>query len=123
MNFPVFDLHCDTAEALVSKAVYSNETLKKNTLHIDLERAKKLPGYGQCFACFTSDLPGIAPDGISPVQMFERELAAIYSEVVKNGDAIRLAYCAEDIRKNLNDGMMSAVLSIEGPAGFGFDPT
>ncbi len=122
MKFPVFDLHCDTAESLVRKAAFADETLKKNSLHIDLERASKLPGYGQCFACFTSDAPGVTPEGISPILMFERELAAIYSEVEKNRDIIRLAYSAEDIRRNLDNGMMSAVLSIEGPAGFGFDP-
>ena len=54
MNFPVFDLHCDTALELLGKDLRSPKRLKQNDLHIDLERAKALPGYCQCFACFTT---------------------------------------------------------------------
>jgi len=118
MNFPVFDLHCDTAEALVLNKDCGD--LKRNTLHIDLERASKLPGYGQCFACFTTSEPNHF-NGISPVQMLEREIAVVYSEIEKHSNMIRLAYSAEDINTNLDNGLMSAVLTIEGPAGFGFD--
>ena len=35
-------------------------------------------------------------------------------------DLISLAYSASDIRKNLDKGKMSAILTIEGPAGIGF---
>ena len=45
MKFPVFDLHCDTALELLGKDLRSPKSLKKNNLHIDLERAKSLPGY------------------------------------------------------------------------------
>ena len=119
MNFPVFDLHCDTAEALVLRKDCGN--LKKNSLHIDLERASTLSGYAQCFACFTT------PDankfgGLSPLQLFEREIAAIYSEVDKHAGLIGMAYSADDIRNNKENGRMSAIMTIEGPAGFGFDP-
>ena len=54
MNFPVFDLHCDTAYALLGKDRNSAGSLRKNDYHIDLDRAKTLPGYAQCFACFTT---------------------------------------------------------------------
>ena len=39
MNFPVFDLHCDTALGLLKPEVAANGGLLKNNLHIDLERA------------------------------------------------------------------------------------
>lgn len=121
MNFPVFDLHCDTAYALLGKDANSAGSLRKNELHIDLERAKSLPGYAQCFACFTT------PEMVdwhraSPITIFERELATIQREVDKNKRLISIAYCAEDIKANLEKGKMSAILTIEGPAGFGFDP-
>ena len=45
MNFPVFDLHCDTACALLGEDRNSAGALRKNQLHIDLERAKALAGY------------------------------------------------------------------------------
>lgn len=121
MNFPVFDLHCDTALALLGKDLNQPGSLRKNRLHIDLERAGKLPGYCQCFACFTT--PDFQEGNhVSPVVIFERELATIQRELDKNSDLMRLAYSTEDIRRNAEEGMMSAVLTIEGTAGFGFDP-
>jgi len=42
MNFPVFDLHCDTALALLGEDMNQAGSLRKNSLHIDLERAKAL---------------------------------------------------------------------------------
>lgn len=115
MNFPVFDLHCDTAYALVESEEY--QSLRTNKLHNDLERAKALGGYAQCFACYTTtDEKG------NPVDKFEKQLATIIGEVERNSDLIRLAYDAENIEVNHNNGLMSAILTIEGPAGFGFDP-
>lgn len=118
MNFPVFDLHCDTACALLGSDRNSVGELRKNQLHIDLERARKLGGYAQCFACYTSPLM----EGISPVVMFERELATIQREIDKNKRLISIAYTMEDVRANLEKGKMSAILTMEGPAGVGYDP-
>ena len=121
MNFPVFDLHCDSALALLGDDMNSAGSLRKNELHIDLERAKELPGYCQCFACFTT--PAMEEWGkTSPVVMFEREIATIQRELDKNKKLMAIAYSTEDIRKNADKGKMSAVLTIEGTAGFGHDP-
>ena len=121
MNFPVFDLHCDTALALMGKDLMGGIELKKNDLQIDLERASKLPGYAQCFACFTT--PAMREwHQASPLVIFEREMGTILSEIEKNNKVIRLAYTAKDVRDNLEKGIMSAILTIEGPAGFSFDP-
>lgn len=119
MNFPVFDLHCDTALALLGDDLNQAGSLRRNTLHIDLERAGKLPGYCQCFACFTSPQMG-AP--VDPVVAFERELVTVQREVYNNRDIISLCYSAKQIEENLNKGKMSAILTIEGPAGFGYSP-
>ena len=121
MNFPVFDLHCDTALALLGKNFRGEGSLKNNTYHIDLERAKSLPGYAQCFACFTSTWEKL-PSGLTVADVFEREMVVILREIEANRDIIRLAYYADDIQKNYEKGLMSAILTIEGPAGFGFDP-
>ena len=121
MSFPVFDLHCDTALELLGKDLQGGISLRKNQLHIDLERGAKLPGYAQCFACFTT--PAMQEwMRKSPVEIFEREMIAILSEIEKNRDWIALAYTAGDVRKHYENGIMSALLTIEGPAGFGFDP-
>lgn len=118
MNIPVFDLHCDTSLALLGEDLRQCGSLKKNKLHIDLDRAGKLPGFAQCFACFTTESYKDTP----PVTVFERELATIFREVERNSNLIRLAYSADEIEKNQCSGMMSAILTIEGPAGFGYDP-
>ncbi len=120
MNFPVFDLHCDTALALLGERMDEAGSLRSNSYHIDLDRAKTLPGYAQCFACFTT--PMMEQWGSVPVaDVFEREMVSVLREVEKNKDMIAQAFSAKDVRKNLEKGMMSAVLTIEGPAGFGFD--
>ena len=121
MNFPVFDLHCDTALALLGDSMNEAGALRKNELHIDLERAAKLGGYAQCFACFTT--PSMQEWAkTSPVVVFERELATIQREVDKNKDLIAIAYSADEIEENRENGKMSAILTLEGTAGIGYDP-
>ena len=121
MSFPVFDLHCDTALALLGKKLGGGKELKNNDLHIDLDRAKTLPGYAQCFACFTTPFMEQWYKK-SPVEVFEREMAMILHQMEKNPNMIRQAYSAGEVRKNQEKGIMSGILSIEGPAGFGYDP-
>ena len=111
MKFPVFDLHCDTAKELISCE------LKTNHAHIDLDRAAQLPGYAQCFACFTT-----TGTKVNPVDYFEKKMMAVLKEIDKNKTLIRQAFTADEIERNREEGIMSAILTIEGPAGFGFDP-
>lgn len=121
MNFPVFDLHCDTALALLGEGLNSQGSLRKNSGHIDLERAGTLTGYAQCFACFTTTWKNL-PGGITVTQVFEREMETVLREIEQNKDVIARAYSAADVERNRERGLMSAILTIEGPAGFGFDP-
>ncbi len=121
MNFPVFDFHCDTALALLGEDLNQAGSLRRNQFHIDLERASKLGGYAQCFACFTTPMME-QWHNLSPIVLFERELATIQREIEKNRDLISIAYSPKEIRKNQNAGKMSAILTLEGTAGFGHDP-
>ena len=69
MNFPVIDLHCDTVLALLGDDMNRAGSLRKNRFHIDLERASRLGGYAQCFACFTTpfmEKPSSLLSGKSP---------------------------------------------------------
>lgn len=117
MKFSVFDLHCDTALELLG----NDRLLRRNHHHIDLERAKALPGYAQCFACFTT--PMMEEWGIGKAEdIFARELDVISREIENNADLIAPARTAADVEANRDEGKMSAILTIEGPAGFGFDP-
>jgi len=121
MNIPVFDLHCDTALGLLGRGTEEVGNLCRNQLHIDLERASQLTGYCQCFACFTT--PGMTQwMKVSPTVVFQRELAAIQRELERNNDLISIAHTAEEVEINRKNGKMSAILTVEGPAGFDFDP-
>lgn len=121
MNFPVFDLHCDTALELLGKQMLEPKKLDRNDLNIDLERAKALPGYCQCFACFTT--PFMTEwNQVSPEVVFQKEMDIILAELDRCKDTICQAYTASEVRENDKNGKMSGILTIEGPAGFGFDP-
>lgn len=113
MIFPVFDLHCDTALALLDES----KKLWKNDLHIDLFRSGQLPGYVQCFACFTTTL-----SEKDPTIVFAQELDALLNQINENPEKIRLVHAANEIERNLERGISSAILTIEGPAGIDFDP-
>lgn len=121
MNLPIFDLHCDTATELLGRDFSGTTPLRSNQLHIDLERMKQYPTYAQCFAFwFTTDLP--LPKGIKVEDLFWRELSVLQDQIDKNKDLIRQARSAADVRKNMADGVASAIFTLEGPAGIGFDP-
>lgn len=121
MTFPVFDLHCDTASVLTGRNLKGDGKLSKNNGHIDLERAKNLPGYAQCFACFTTDWKDL-PANVRVEDVFEQQLAVILREFAENHHCIRQAFTAEDVERNRCSGLMSGILTIEGPVGFGCEP-
>ena len=121
MNIPVFDLHCDTVTELLGRDLSGSTSLRNNQLHIDLERGATLAGYAQCFAfCSTTDIP--LPKGIKIEDVFWREVSLLQDTIDKNSDLIRQARSAEDVRRNLADGKISAIFTLEGPANIGFDP-
>ena len=122
MNIPVFDLHCDTALELLGRDGQDEKSLRSNDCHIDLERAGRLAGYCQCFACFTTPFMQDWMK-ISPEIVFEREIAILQKSLRENSDILKQAFTASDVENNLNDGFMSAIFTIEGPAGFGFEPS
>lgn len=121
MNVPVFDFHCDSAFKLLGEDLNQAGSLRKNACHIDLERAGKLPGYAQCFACFTTSDKEVVGD-LSPIVLFERELATIQREVDRNSDLISIAYTPAEIEENRQNGKMSAILTLEGTAGIDYNP-
>lgn len=121
MKVRVFDFHCDTALKLLGQNLDEAGSLGKNGGHIDLERASALSGFAQCFGCFTTPYMQ-ERHGISPTVVFERELATIQREADRNKDKIAIAYSPKQIRERQAQGLMSAVLTLEGTAGIGYDP-
>ena len=119
MKLPVFDLHCDTALALSERAeVYT--ALRSNHRHVDLTRAGELGGYAQCFAMFTT--PDFEKWYQKPVtEVFDNMLTNLEKEIEMNSDLIARAGSTAEIEQNRAAGKMSAVLTLEGPAGINFD--
>ena len=121
MNVPVFDLHCDTVTELLGHDLSATTPLRSNQLHIDLERMKQYPGYAQCFA-FWSTTGMSLPKGMKAEDVFWREVSVLQDQIDKNKDLVRQARNGDDVRKNLEEGILSAIFTLEGPAGIGFDP-
>ena len=119
MKLPVFDLHCDTALALSERAeVYTS--LRSNHRHVDLTRAGELGGYAQCFAMFTT--PDFDQWFSKPVtEVFDTMLDNLEKEIRLNSDIIAKAGSTAEIEENRKNGKMSAILTLEGPAGINFD--
>ena len=121
MNFPVFDLHCDTVTELLGRDLKGDTSLRTNALHIDLQRGAALGGYAQCFAFWTTtDIP--LPRGIKPEDIFWRQVSILQDAIDKNSDLVCQARSGDDVRKNLEEGKISAIFTLEGPAGIGFEP-
>ena len=87
MNYPVFDLHCDTALALLDDYGLRKSRLNEQSGHIDLKRGRQLHGYCQVFALFTT--PGMDFSGkATAVQLFDAMLRNILAELAENKDTI-----------------------------------
>ena len=119
MKLPVFDLHCDTALALSERSV-GYTALRSNHRHVDLTRAGELGGYAQCFAMYTT------PDfdqwfGKPVTEVFDNMLSNLEKEIGLNADLIAKAGSTAEIEENRKNGKMSAILTLEGPAGINFD--
>lgn len=120
MNIPVFDLHCDTAYTLLNNGCKETYGLKSNHFHVDLQKAAGFAGYAQCFACFTSPDDPLCKR-LSPEAVFEMEYSSILKQLEQNKDCIRLAGTTADIENNCSQHLMSAILTLEGTAGIGYD--
>ena len=117
MKLSVFDLHCDTVTGLLGRDLSATTPLRSNHLHIDLDRMKRYAGYAQCFAFWTTTGKDRKPEDI-----FWREISVLQDQIDKNRDLTRQARSADDVRRNVEEGLVSAIFTLEGPAGIGFDP-
>ena len=121
MKLSVFDLHCDTVTELLGQDLSASTSLRRNALHIDLQRMKQYEAYAQCFAFWsTTDLK--LPKGLKPEDIFWREVSVLQDQIDKNSDLIRQARSGDDVRENREEGIISAIFTLEGPAGIGFEP-
>lgn len=105
----VADMHCDTISELYhgrnNGKLYN---LKKNELHLDLEKMKKGDYLLQNFAMFVE-----LNKERDPMEHCLQLIDLFYEELKENEDTISLALTYDDIQKNKDAGKMSAFLTIE----------
>ncbi|MDD5935097.1 MAG: dipeptidase [Clostridiales bacterium] len=105
----VVDMHCDTVlELFEEKKEQKSGSLLSNQFHIDLEKMIKGDYLLQNFALFIN-----LNKTNNPYLHCLELLDTICCEVQKNNDKIRLVKNYADIKKNQEDGVMSAMLTVE----------
>lgn len=105
----VADMHCDTiAEIFYSKRDKRDCDLRRNNLHIDLEKMVQGDYLVQNFAMFVS-----IKNYNNPLEHCLELIDLFYNELEINQDKIAIALSYEDILKNQSAGKLSAMLTIE----------
>lgn len=99
-----FDLHCDT----IGECSNNNLSLRRNLLHIDLERAKEIGDYTQVFAIWIPD----ELRGEAAVDYFNKTADYFYNEIARNED---LVFLYSDKRNTPVKG----ILAVEGGSACG----
>lgn len=103
------DMHCDTISLILEKRRAGEEaSLRKNNLHVDLERMKKSGYLVQNFALF------VDKEACEDPWQEALELLGVYEEELeKNRDLIAPAKRFADMEENAAKGKMSALLTVE----------
>ena len=103
-----FDLHCDTITACLKW----QKELKRNDLHLDLDRGAGLDPWVQCFAVWIED----DCRGQEAIRFFEAAVETFYREIQKNADKIMAYRTAEDFQTAARQHKVAAILTVEGGA-------
>lgn len=105
----VVDFHCDTISQLYDiRQSGENINLRKNRLHLDIEKMRQSDYMLQVFASYV-DLG----TNSRPLESCLSYIDCMYDEISKNKDDIGIVYTYEDIEHNIKENRMSALLSIE----------
>ena len=118
-QFPVFDLHCDTAVELSRQ----KKPWASNDLHIDLDRAGKLLTHHQFYAfCCVVGEGGLPLPAPLAEARFYQELSDFYTQLEQNKDRTKLCRNVEDLIAGAKEKKQGVFLSLEGPEAIGCDP-
>lgn len=105
----IADMHCDTLYMLHKREKdKSRESLRSNTLCLDLERMKENDYLLQNFAAFV-DLAETEDPFADAMELAE----LLHREAEKNQDLCGQVFSYEDIQKNMDQGKLSVMLSLE----------
>lgn len=127
MDIPVFDAHCDT----IYEVQQEKSALRKNRLHVDLERGGNFTPYAQVFAVFTRpwgkdfNIKSIdyAKDWPETVltEMGKELLELLLAEFGKNADILSLCRSVQDAKAAATLGKTAAFIAVEGAELLGCD--
>lgn len=114
----IFDMHCDTISAIYEKKKCNKVAeLRKNNLHLDIDKMRR-GDYGlQTFALFV--------DKEAQKNCFEtaQEMLVLFQEEIKkNSQDIAQVFTYKDIEENEKNGKISALLSLEEGAIYEKEP-
>lgn len=105
MSFDIIDLHCDT----IMDCYFNGTKLKDRTGHINIEKLQKGGCMAQALALFIPTDGKLGRDGKTlPWDIYLGMLKSWNENVDANSDVMRRALSAGDIKKNTEDGFMSA---------------
>lgn len=108
----MIDLHCDT---LMLCTLKKSHALRDNSGCVSLRKLKKGGALAQCFAVYIPTGEDAREAGLhcGPYEYYLRALSVYRRELGENADLIRPALSAEDILRNRDAGLLSAVLTVE----------
>lgn len=138
MSYPVFDLHCDTADRIAWSTVdarfrtladldrfdpngngeEAGDDLAQGPGHLTLERMGEVP-WVQCFACFIYD--EFPPE--ESARFYQQVMDHLDEQLARNADTIATARRAADIRAALEGTGRVAIKTIENARLFAADPS
>ena len=118
-QFPVFDLHCDTAVELFQQ----KKPWSENDLHIDLARGGQLLHHIQVYSfCCVFGERGKPVSEEEAEALFIGSYTNFISELENHRDTHRLCRSAEDMIAAVRENRQPVFLSLEGPEVIGCDP-
>ena len=100
----IIDMHCDT----ITKLYDNQKELFDNDCHISIKKMLDADYMLQCFAVFVN-----LKETESPYQTCLNYIAHFKKEMENNKEYIKQVYCYDDVIKNIEDNMMSALLTVE----------
>ena len=117
MKLPYFDAHCDTCTR--------GQPLRRNALHIDLERLSAYGPAAQVFAIFTRLRRGTGgaamPDFTQPdvpadilMGLYDREIASLHAQLAENEDLAVLCRSAAEAKSAARAGKVAVFIAVEG---------
>ncbi len=112
MNTPfIFDLHCDTVLSLYTEG----KTLTSWDGHINLSKLASCGNGVQSFAIFLATNDAAENHGVTepPYELFNSMAGVFAREISENSERISQVRCYEDIKKNLAEKKLSALLTLE----------